>query len=262
METTIEKIQEELFCLNFELKATSDLMIYGKAERWVNGFMTKIVENEHIDRYNFILNYVKNKSILDIACGCGYGSYMMLKFGHAGSVCGVDIDENAIKYGNYRYHDKNIQRFACNALEFNYNKNFDIIVSFETIEHVANYEGLINKFYDLLDINGILFISTPISKYTTKIPLNSFHEIEWNFFDFHKLFSNKFKIEDIFLQNIKIIKYELNNFHRLINKFSRLLIKRNLFINIVNGKNLEKFEKQYDMDKCISGYQLLILRKI
>lgn len=261
METTINKIEEELFCLNFELKAISDLIVYGKAERWVNGFMSPSVESEHLDRYNFITKYVKNKTVLDIACGCGYGSYLISKYGMANEVCGVDIDEDSIRYGNHRYSCDRIKRFVSNALNFSHNKKFDVIVSFETIEHIKEFEDLILKFYDLLEQNGLLFISTPITYKSTTTPANKFHEIEWNFFDFHNLFSKKFKIEEIYLQNVFFKKNKATFTHRIINKISRIFIKQDFYKDVKHGKHFEKYNNQYDMSNCVSGYQLLVLSK-
>jgi 2-polyprenyl-3-methyl-5-hydroxy-6-metoxy-1,4-benzoquinol methylase len=261
METNLAEIREELFCLNFELKAISDLLIYGKAERWVHGFMTPSVEHEHLDRYNFILKHVQNKKVLDIACGCGYGTYLISKNGNANSVLGVDIDESSIRYGNHRYYNEKVIRQVNNALEFPSKDKFDIIVSFETIEHISEYEKLINKFYELLDTNGLLFISTPISKITTTKPGNKYHEIEWSFSDFHYLFVKKFKINEIYLQNIKINKYKLNYIHRAVNFLYRKITNKNYFLNIETGKSFEKYNNNYEMKNCESGYQMLVLSK-
>ena len=53
-------------------------------------------KEEHLARYNKALGLIKDKNILDIACGTGYGSVYLLSNG-AGRVTGVDLDPNAIK---------------------------------------------------------------------------------------------------------------------------------------------------------------------
>lgn len=252
-------IEEELFCTNFELRNLSDLLVYGKAERWVYGFMLKKYEDEHIDRYKYALNYTKGKKVLDIACGCGYGTYLLATQGEAHSIIGVDLSDDAVRYGNYRYPHHNLKRLVEDGVKYKNEYPFDVIVSFETIEHVPNYIDFIDNLYNNLSIEGVLLISTPITKITNTKPNNPFHVIEWNFYDFHKLFVDKFEIVEIMLQQIKISgerkrkEYTLKN--RILNRISPEKV-----LNI-NGKDFEQFTNQYDMNLCNEGYQLLVLKK-
>jgi 2-polyprenyl-3-methyl-5-hydroxy-6-metoxy-1,4-benzoquinol methylase len=106
---------------------------------------------------------------LDIACGCGYGTFLMAEKG-AESVIGVDLSEDAIRYGNHRYARQNLKRFVADATTFKHDYLFDVIVSFETIEHIPDYSGFIENLYHNLSDNGTLLISTPITKTTTTSP--------------------------------------------------------------------------------------------
>ena len=253
-------IEEELFCTNFELKNLSDLLVYGKAERWVYKFMHKIYEDEHLNRYHYAIKYSADKNVLDLACGSGYGSYMLATEGKGKSVIGVDLDKDAIRYGSYRYPNENLQRFVGDATEFTHSHQFDLIVSFETIEHIPEYTKFISNLHENLTNDGLLLISTPITKITNTKPNNPFHVIEWNFFDFHQLFQNKFEIVEIILQDVAIPKensrqdYTIKN--RILNRISPPKKE------IIQGKSIEKYENQYDMNLCNSGYQLLVLKKI
>lgn len=252
-------IEEELFCTNFELRNLSDLLVYGKAERWVHGFMLKKYEDEHLNRYDYAINYTKGKKVLDIASGCGYGTYLLATQGEAKSVVGVDLSEDAIRYGNHRYAHESISRFVEDGTKYKDKEPFDVIVSFETVEHIPNYLDFINNLYENLSDDGVLLISTPITKITTTKPENPFHVIEWNFYDFHTLFKEKFEIVDIIVQEIKIVgerkRKEYNIKNRLLNKISKEKIM------YIQGKPIEKFTNQYDMNLCNQGYQTLILRR-
>lgn len=62
---------------------------------------------QHINRYHFASRLVRNKEVLDIACGTGYGSDYLIKNG-AESVIGVDISEEAIDYANNNYKNENL----------------------------------------------------------------------------------------------------------------------------------------------------------
>jgi cyclopropane fatty-acyl-phospholipid synthase-like methyltransferase len=217
-------------------------------------------ELHHLRRYEFSLKYTSGRKVLDIACGCGFGSFLIGKEGAASLVVGVDIDSDAIRYGNLRYSHPAVQRLVADAVKFKYSTKFDLVVSFETVEHLKNYKEYIQNLSNCLEENGILLISTPINTATTTKLKNPYHEIEWAFSDFHELFTPQFDIEEIYLQNV-VIEVAQTTLKKYISK----IIKRfNLPFKIkqyVFGKDIEKYRSQYDMNRCIGGYQILVLKK-
>ena len=62
-----QNFADELFCLSYETNAMADLLIRKETERWVTGFANLDVEVEHISRYNWAIDFVNNKRVLDIA---------------------------------------------------------------------------------------------------------------------------------------------------------------------------------------------------
>jgi len=115
---------------------------------------------DHLERYYFATPLVKNKSVLDIACGTGYGSEYLAKSG-AASVTGVDLSSEAISHCNSEYQADNLEYVQGSILDFNQGKLYDCIVSFETIEHVDDYKGSLLNLYSLLKPGGTLVLSTP-----------------------------------------------------------------------------------------------------
>lgn len=116
---------------------------------------------EHWHRYAFALPLVAGKRVLDAACGEGYGSHLLA--GAAAEVVGVDIAERAIAHARARYGGQPNLRFECAdaaALDFA-GQRFDVIVSFETLEHLHAQEALVAGFARLLADDGILLISSP-----------------------------------------------------------------------------------------------------
>jgi SAM-dependent methyltransferase len=116
---------------------------------------------EHWHRYVFACAFARGKRVLDAACGEGYGSALLA--GAAASVLGVDIAEAAIAHANARYGDRANLHFArgdCTALDVPA-ASFDLIASFETLEHVAAQEALIGGFARALADDGVLIISSP-----------------------------------------------------------------------------------------------------
>ena len=262
-------LEEEIFCLQYELKTLSEIFFYNKAERWVKGFMHKNAETEHLKRYDFACGHVKGKRVLDIACGCGYGSSLLLKQGQAQEIIGVDIEQDAIRYANHRYYADNIKRYVGDGTKFSDAKKFDVIISFETIEHVPNYKELLENFYNNLNESGILLISTPINKITTTNLNNPYHVIEWSFSDFHKLLENYFEIQEVYLQNVKEdlgYKEKKISLHKelifkirpdLKEKHQKELQKKKVQI----GKDFEIYQNQYKKDRIYDGYQLVLAKR-
>lgn len=247
---TNELIQEELFCLKFENKALADIYFRDEAERWVYSYMHDITEKEHLDRYNFVKEIAKDKRVLDIACGCGYGSYLIAKEGNAKHVEGVDLNEDSIRYGNHRFGEPNIVRSVGDAQEFIKEEEFDFIVSFETIEHLPKYDQFLFNMSKSLKEDGSFFVSTPIVKQTHTNSKNPYHVIEWSFDDFHKLIEKYFNIEAIYLQNIEF-KKKKTFFGKLFQK------KKDKYHKI----EFEKYTQQCDIDKIKEGYQMLVCSK-
>jgi len=251
----LEELSNELFCLNFEMQAMSDLLIRHEAERWVYKFMTQEIEQEHLQRYKYALNYINNKTVLDIACGSGYGSYFLAKNGNPKHIVGVDISKDSIRYANHRYSHQNIERVVANAEVYSRSNYFDTVLSFETIEHLVDFESFLKNVYTSLIKGGKLLISTPIVPSTQLVCNNPYHVIEWSFADFHNVINKYFDIEKIYVQNI-VLKTDIPK-PGIINRLFRRLIKPRKVIR----SSFEKFEGQYNINQIIEGYQLLVCCK-
>jgi ubiquinone/menaquinone biosynthesis C-methylase UbiE len=145
--------------------------------------------------------FVKDKSVLDIACGSGKGSYILAKEGGAKSVLASDINEQAVKYASIRYSGENISHKVADAEKFTSSEKYDVIVSFETIEHIQNIKAYLKSIEKVLSSNGSFFVSTPISsKELDEKPNNIYHLREWGFKSFHKVLEEYFEIEAIYVQ--------------------------------------------------------------
>jgi len=116
---------------------------------------------EHWHRYVFARELARGKRVLDAACGEGYGSALVA--GTAASVLGIDIAEAAIEHARSRYKQYANLRFErgdCTALDVP-PASVDVVVSFETLEHVQAQQALIAGFARALTPQGLLVISSP-----------------------------------------------------------------------------------------------------
>ncbi|MGQ0800089.1 MAG: class I SAM-dependent methyltransferase [Pseudomarimonas sp.] len=117
---------------------------------------------EHWHRYAFALPLARGKRVLDAACGEGYGSALLATV--AGSVLGLDISQQTIAHAQARYGQSAALTFRCAdvaALDAYADASFDLIASFETLEHLHAQEAMLDGFARLLAPGGVLLISTP-----------------------------------------------------------------------------------------------------
>jgi ubiquinone/menaquinone biosynthesis C-methylase UbiE len=118
---------------------------------------------EHLHRYALVLDLIKNKIVLDIACGEGYGSNLMADV--ASSVTAIDNNSDAIGKANSKYRKKNVTFVEGNVEQIPLPASqFDIAISFETIEHVRDYSKMLSEIKRVLKPEGLLIISTPNKK--------------------------------------------------------------------------------------------------
>lgn len=116
---------------------------------------------EHWHRYAFARSLCAGKRVLDAACGEGYGSNLLAQV--AGEVVGVDLSTQAITHARQRYGTQaNLHFEVADATQLPaLGGKFDVIVSFETLEHLHAQEELLAGFAARLADDGILLISSP-----------------------------------------------------------------------------------------------------
>ena len=151
----------------------------------------------HMERYEFARKHRIGDKILDMACGVGYGTKVLAE-GFAGHVTGVDISHESIEYANRHFKVSNCNFVASDALSFSADRQFDTIVSLETIEHVPNPTALIAKFDLLLRNGGLLVASVPI---TPSVDANPYHLHDFDEKEFLQLLPKNYVIVDRFYQD-------------------------------------------------------------
>ena len=148
---------------------------------------------EHYHRYAIVLDVVNEKDVLDLACGEGYGSFLMSRT--ARSVTGVDISDEAVRHASENYKKSNLKfnRGSASALDLP-DASFDVVVSFETIEHLAEQEEMITEIRRVLRPEGFLVISSPNRPVYSEESgeHNEFHVKELDFDEFDELLRGQF----------------------------------------------------------------------
>ncbi len=98
---------------------------------------------DHLTRYMFAANLVAGKRVLDCSCGIGYGSRLLALAGCV--VTAVDIDPEAIAYAKRYYPHERIKHICADATREHLG-DYDVAVSFETIEHIKEPLLMLQKF--------------------------------------------------------------------------------------------------------------------
>jgi SAM-dependent methyltransferase len=138
------------------------------AEKWLHMDMLRepgTRSDAHLARYRWACRYVPPQAmVLDAACGLGYGSAIITDRTNPRRLVSVDLSEYAIDYARTAYAPNR------SAPEFVHGDVMtlpvddgaaDVVVSFETIEHVPDPAALLREFHRLLRRGGCLVGSVP-----------------------------------------------------------------------------------------------------
>lgn len=151
------------------LQVKGSLPTWGMWERLVPDMIKdetssqRILREIHFRRYKTAARYVRGKSVLDIACGTGYGTRMLKEAG-ARAVVGVDIYAQAVQYAKQHYETPGIEFICTNAEQFEWPERFDVVVSFETIEHLQDPGKFLERIRSLLVPGGDFLLSVPLGE--------------------------------------------------------------------------------------------------
>lgn len=159
--------------------------------------------SEHLHRYLLASELCVGKKVLDVASGEGYGSALLADA--ALHVTGVDISNEAVAFAQKKYLKSNLVYLqgSATALPFE-SKTFDIVVSFETIEHLTEQESMMDELARVLRPDGLLIISSPDKLEYTDIPQheNEFHVKELYKKEFETLIDARFSHYQLYGQRL------------------------------------------------------------
>lgn len=171
-------------------------------ERLVPGTTAEQLFREHEVRYVFAGSFVKSKRVLDLACGFGIGTHYLLRAG-AQSCLGFDIDFGATQYAQATYEDCIFAQCEATRLCLS-NATVDVVVSFETIEHIKDQKTFLLECKRVLRPGGILICSTPNRTLSRWGEDNPFHFQEFTVAQFSELVGTIFGEVQLYAQNHRL----------------------------------------------------------
>ena len=181
---------------------------------------------EHLHRYSIASHFIKDKIVLDIASGEGYGSAILAK--NAKQVIGVDIDQKSVQDAIKKYKSNNLNFLVGSADKISVEDNsIDVLVSFETIEHHDKHDEMFMEIKRILKPNGIMIMSSPDKKHYIKLEKN-----------------NPFHIKELFLEEFEALASKY--FNNCITYFQKCINGSSVIATIPDFKSINLVSGSYD----------------
>ena len=173
-------------------------------ERVIPGQVDPNLWSEHLARYAFARRFADGRRVLDAGCGTAYGTAELAT--RAASIWGLDISAEAIQWAREHYPLANAQFLQGSATDLPFaSGSFDLVVAFEVIEHLKEYERFLAECARVLTTDGLLIVSTPNRLYydetRAEVGPNPFHEHEFDGPEFHAALQACFPHVSTLLQN-------------------------------------------------------------
>ena len=173
----------------------------------------------HQRAYEEVIPYLKGATLLDLGCNNGYGSALLAA--HAARVVGLDISSSAISDAQRRFQLPNLQFMSYSGNSIPSSDNcFDVVVSFQVIEHVVDIPAYLSEISRVLRDSGVVFFSTPnrlIRLDHGMPPWNEFHVREFSPSELERMLSESFS--DVVIKGVfaspSIYRIEYNRCQRI-----------------------------------------------
>lgn len=146
----------------------------------------------HRKAYDLAARLSRGSRVLDFGCNTGYGTALIER--EAASATGADVSPAAIEEGRRRYPHIDLRLVDGRSLPFE-DAAFDLVVSFQVIEHVADTERFLAEIKRVVSPSGIFLLTTPNAALRLAPgmkPWNPFHVREYRADELHELLAREF----------------------------------------------------------------------
>jgi ubiquinone/menaquinone biosynthesis C-methylase UbiE len=218
------------------------------------------------------LKFIANKVVLDVACGTGYGTWILSQ--EAELAIGLDISKETLTYAKNRFgRTSNVEFILSDAHYLPFRTGaYDTVVSFETLEHMIRYEDFVRDVTRVLRKNGMFIVSTPNRKLTSPRegqPPNPFHVKEFSVEEISQLLNVFFSAFQLYGQSYYTIRdwfsKFLNSFLPLSSfagQFRKLKTSVESLFKISNTKRMEAVNQPTSFLVVDSSYRVRRFRNI
>jgi ubiquinone/menaquinone biosynthesis C-methylase UbiE len=135
----------------------------------------------HNHAYKEAAGLVVAGRVLDLGCNNGYGSYELSRHGH--KVVGVDVSAEALDDARRRFSADNLEFRQVSGVDLPFESaSFDLITSFQVIEHIVEMEPYLAEIRRVMKLGGLVVLTTPNARIRLDPgmrPWNRFHVQEF-----------------------------------------------------------------------------------
>lgn len=151
----------------------------------------------HIATYDYVREFVRGKSVLDFGSGSGYGAARIAE--DCSHIIGVDVAADAIAHARQKYHRDNLEYVTIAPAEKQPlpfpDESFDVVLSFQVIEHVLDEGKYLSEAWRVLRPGGRFIVATPDRSSRLlpgQKPWNQWHVREYSAASFEQLLATHF----------------------------------------------------------------------
>ncbi len=179
-------------------------MLEFTGERVIPGQVDADLWNEHRARYLFASRLASGKTVLDAGCGAGYGAAELAAV--AARVVALDVDAGAVALARREYARDNLTFLQASAASLPLaDASLNLVVAFEIVEHIPDWEMFLKETRRVLTPSGQLVISTPNKDYYAETRRltgpNPYHHREFTFQEFRDALAEVFPHVSMYVQN-------------------------------------------------------------
>lgn len=228
----------------------------------------------HCKAYEEAAKKASGKTVLDYGCNIGYGTNILSKY--CNYIIGVDISPKAIEKAKNLYGSDNIQFELVDGKKLPFRNNiFDLIVSYQVIEHIVDYESYFSEIKRTILPDGEFLLTTPNGKLRLDPgmkPWNPYHVREFTPFELKELLAmyfNNVKIYGLLAEEpIYSVEYNrilrarnaarqqqkgIGRYYFLLRNFAKKKLPNSIYFIIkmiydkINNNNIKPFKLNYDI---------------
>lgn len=178
-----------------------------------------------------------NSNVLEVGCGIGTVSHLILKYISEGSFVGLDISSESIEMAKKRnaFHPK--AEFLVNDMShFTHKTKFDFVVFPDVLEHipVEQHANIFKIISDLTTPDAVILINIPEPNYLDWVRANEPHKLQ--------IIDQSLSMQDL-LNNAYPFGFKLSSMqpyslHFNVNDYLAIVMKKNMAVKDVQLKNV------------------------